>query len=104
MRAAARGELPDALGRRMELFAVSARLLEVVAKDLLELDQAISGSLLDPVRKALMQFSPQLLRNRVVRGVADEVVGEAEVAFATAEAKELLADEREERRCHIARL
>ena len=59
-----------------ELAPVQHRLLEVVADDLVLLDEL--DVLLDPEREALVQVGARLLRQRLVRGVADEEVPEAE--------------------------
>ena len=78
---------------------VAPGLLEVVADDLVELDElrAVSSSQLG---EPLVQLGARRLRQRVVRGVADQQVAEAEgvVAgeLARVGADELLADEREQ--------
>ena len=81
-----------------ELLLVAGGLLEVVAEDLVELDQ-VGGALLQPVGEALVEVGTDCLRQRVVSGVADQQVAEAEGVVAwelrAVGADELLADERE---------
>ena len=60
-----------------ELASVARRLLEVVADDLVELDQ-LARVRVEPVGEALVQLGARLLRQRVVRGVADQQVAEPE--------------------------
>src|SRR5829696_8804395 len=86
-----------------ELRAVAARLLEVVAEDLVELDESGSG-LLEPGREALVEVGAARLRDSVVGGVSDEQVAEAE-AVLTGERRpvrpdQLLSRERGETRGH----
>ena len=57
-----------------ELAMVERRLLEVIAEDLVELDEAASP--LEPAGKACVQLSACLLRERVVGRVADQEVAE----------------------------
>ena len=64
-----------------ELLLVAGGLLEVVAEDLVQLDQLLSA-LLEPVGEALVQLRPGRLRERVVGGVADQQVAEAEAVLA----------------------
>ena len=59
-----------------ELFGVAMGLLEVVADDLVALDE-VRPALLEPDGEALVQLGAGRLRQRVVRGVADEEVPEA---------------------------
>ena len=63
---------------RAELGAVAVALLEVVAEDLLVLGHAVAGDALEPVGELLVQGGAELLRGRLVGGVADEDVLEAE--------------------------
>ena len=63
--------------RISELGAVSVRLLEVIAEDLVVLADAIAGALLEPVGVALVQRRAELLGRGAVGGVADEDVLEA---------------------------
>src|SRR5205085_9056453 len=82
-----------------ELRPVEARLLQVVAEDLVELDE-LGAVLLDPAGEALVKLCASRLRQRVVRGVADEEVAEA-VGVVAGElravgADQLLAHERDE--------
>ena len=60
-----------------ELAPVAGGLLEVVAEDLVQLDE-IGAALLEPVGEALVQLGAGRLRQRVVGGVADQEVPEAE--------------------------
>ena len=70
----------------------AARLLEVVAHDLLELVHARRGGVLEPVREALVQLRARLLRQRPVGGVADQDVAEAE-GVVVAEGRAVGADQ-----------
>ena len=80
-----------------ELCVVAARLLQVIAEDLLLLDQPFSGHLLEPAREAAVQIRAHLLRDRRIRRVADQEVAEAVGVGAGDRAarrlQELLADE-----------
>src|SRR5439155_20774635 len=67
-------ELPILLRRRAQFRAISVRLFQVVADALL----VLAGALLEPLRVALVQLAADLLRERVVRGVPDQWVPEAE--------------------------
>ena len=60
-----------------ELGAVAAGLLEVVAEDLVQLDQ-LGAVLLQPGCEALVEVGAGRFRQRVVGGVADQQVAEAE--------------------------
>ena len=60
---------------------VAGGLLEVVAEDLVQLDQLLAA-LLEPAGEALVQLRPRGLRERVVGGVADQQVAEAEAVLA----------------------
>jgi hypothetical protein len=81
-RALARGGQPHRTSCRQavvvaaELAPVEHRLLEVVADDLVLLDEV--HVLLDPEREALVQIGARLLRQRIVGSVADQEVTEAE--------------------------
>ena len=90
--------------RHPELGAIAARLLQVVAEDLVELDQ-IAAVLGEPAGEALVQLRPRRLRERVVGGVADQQVPEAEGVLAgklaLVGADELLANERGQARHHL---
>ena len=83
---------------RPQLSPVAERLLEVVAEDLLDLDDPLAGPLLDPDDEALVQVGPHLLGDPGVRGIADQLVTEAVPLLAghdrTVRADQLLADER----------
>src|SRR5207245_9666000 len=62
--------------RRSDLLAVASRLFEVVADDLVLLDQM--RVCVEPDRELLVQFGPHFLRERLVGRVADEQVPEPE--------------------------
>jgi hypothetical protein len=62
--------------QRAELDAIAVRVLEVVPDDLVQLDEA-GAVLLEPEGEALVQLRPGRLRQRLVRGIADEQVAEA---------------------------
>ena len=62
---------------RTKLGAKAERLLEVVADDLLVLGGSLTGRGLEKGRRPLVQLRPCLLRQALVRGVADEDVTEA---------------------------
>ena len=83
---------------RVELGAVAVRLLEVVADDLVELDELTVT--LEPARKPLVQLGPRLLGQSVVRGVADQEVTETEGLVLRARRAlrpdQLLANERQQ--------
>ena len=74
-----RGQL--AVAGSPELGAVAAGLLEVVAEDLVQLDE-LGAVLLEPGREALVEVCAGRLRQRVVGGVADQEVAEAEAVLA----------------------
>lgn len=59
----------------IELPPVAVGLLQVVAEDLLALDELLP---LEPVREVLMEICPRCLRQRLVRGIADQDVTKAE--------------------------
>ena len=61
---------------RTELRAVTVGLLEVIAENLVELDQrlAVDG---EPVGESFVQLGPGRFRQRLVGGVADEQVAKA---------------------------
>ncbi len=63
------------LVHRPQLRAVAVRLLEVVADELVLLDQP-GTALLQPAPEALVQLGPRRLRQRLVGGVPDEQVAE----------------------------
>jgi hypothetical protein len=75
------------------------RLLEVVADDLVPLDEVVGR---EPVGKTLVQLGASRFRQRLVRGIANEEVPEAEALVARegrpGRADELLADEGREMR------
>ena len=78
---AGRGQVPrcargDLRCRGAELGPVPRRLLEVVAEDLVQLDE-VGASLRDPGGESLVQLGASGLRQRLVRRVADEQVAEA---------------------------
>ena len=64
-----------------ELCLVAGGLLEVVAEDLVQLDE-VGAALLEPAGEALVQLGADRLRQRVVGGVADQQVAEAEAVLA----------------------
>ncbi len=70
-----------AVDGQAELVTVPACLLEVVADDLVELDE-IGAVALEPRREALVQRGPRGLGQRVVGGVSNEEVPEAEAVLA----------------------
>ena len=75
------GEPVLVLAARAELDPEAVGLLEVVADDLVELG-AVAGVALGPGGQALVQLRAEPLRHRVVGGVADEDVAEAEAVLA----------------------
>ena len=77
---------------RPERNAISERLLEMVADDLLELAQTVPGRPLEPGSVALVQVGPGVLRQRPVGGVANQRVAEA-VGFLAGEVRHLRADQ-----------
>ena len=87
-----------------ELGAVAAGLLEVVAEDLVQLDE-LGPVLLQPGCEALVEVGAGRLRQRVVGGVADQQVAEAEAVLAgelrPVRPDQLLADERGQARRHL---
>src|SRR5690348_11555157 len=60
-----------------QLTAVASRLFEVVADDLVELDQLVPVPI-EPARKLRVELCASLLRQRVVGGVTDEQMPKAE--------------------------
>src|SRR5262245_37360933 len=62
--------------RRVERRSVLIRLLEVVADDLVQLDEA--APLFQPSRESLMELGARLLGQRLVGGVANQKMAEAE--------------------------
>ena len=87
-----------------QLLLVAGRLFEVVAEDLVQLDQLLSA-LLQPAGEALVQLRPGGFRERVVGGVADQQVAEAEAVLACelrlVGTDQLPADERGQARRHL---
>ena len=71
----AAGEAGQLGGFRVELPAVAVRLLEVVAEDLVALDELLA---VQPVRELLVQLCPRRLGQGLVRGIADQDVAKAE--------------------------
>ena len=80
MNRGARGEV-CALVDQTEFGRVDVGLLEVVAEDLVELDQ-IGAALLEPLREAPVQLDPGRLRKRFVGGVPDQEMPEPEPVVA----------------------
>ena len=76
----ARGVL-RALVDESELGRVSVSLLEVVAEDLVELDE-LSATLREPLREAPVELGPGRLRERLVGGVPDQEMPEPEPVVA----------------------
>ena len=74
-----RGQL--VVGGQPELGAVAARLLEVVAQDLVQLDE-LGPVLLQPGCEALVEVRARRFRQRVVGRVTDQQVAEAEAVLA----------------------
>ncbi len=68
------GEAPRALAGRAELHHGAVGLIEVIADDLLELH----APAVEPSGEAFVQIGPELLRDALVRGVADQQVSEPE--------------------------
>ena len=95
------GELPRRLTRRAELDPVAIRPLEVVADDLVELDE-IGGTLGDPAGEARVQVGAGRFRERLVGRVADQQVAEAKGVLSrklrAIRAQQFPANERRERR------
>ncbi len=92
------------VGRHPELGSVAAGLLEVVAEDLVQLDE-LGAVLLEPGCEALVQLGAGRLGQRVVSGVADQQVAEAEAVLAyevgLVRPDQLLAHERGQARSHV---
>ena len=86
-----------------ELGLVAGRLLQVVTEDLVQLDE-VGASLFEPCREALVQLGSGRLGQRVVGGVSDQQVAEAEGVFRRnlrrVGADQALADEGGEARRH----
>ena len=61
-----------------ELDSEAVRLLEVVAEDLLVLDDPVTGHPLEPGRELFVENGAEPLRGRAIRHVADEDVLEPE--------------------------
>ena len=112
-RAAAGGQAPPrrrgqhAVVGQPELDAVAAGLLEVVAEDLVQLDE-LGPVLLQPGGEALVEVGAGRLRQRLVGGVADQQVAEAEAVLARelrpVRPDQLLAHERGQARRHLGLL
>ena len=89
---------------RPEIGAVATGDLEVVAEELVQLDE-FGPVLLQPGREALVEACPGGFRERVVGRVADEDVAEAEAVLAREQRRvrrdQLLANERGETRRHL---
>ena len=85
--------------RHAELSPISRGLLEVVPDDLVQFDE-VGTVLVEPVREALVQVGSFGLRQRLVGGVADQEMPEAEAVLArelrTVGAHQLAADQRGE--------
>ena len=100
-----RGQL--VVGGHPELGAVAAGLLEVVAEDLVQLDE-LGPVLLQPGCEALVELGAGRFRQRVVGGVADQQVAEAEAVLAgelrLVGPDQLLAHERGQARRHLGLL
>ena len=64
-----------------ELGRVPIALLEVIADELVSLDER-GAMLVEPAREALVQLRARSLRQRLVGGIADEEVAEAEGVLA----------------------
>ena len=83
---------------RPERLSVPERLLEVVADDLVLLLGALAADAADPRGEPLVQVGAAFLGDRLVRGVADQDVAEAERLLAgdhrAIRPHELLADQR----------
>src|SRR5262249_38080786 len=62
----AAGEAGELGGLRVELSAVAVRLLEVVAENLIALDELLA---VQPVRELLVQLCPRRLGQGLVRGI-----------------------------------
>ena len=69
------GEVGELRIAGVELRAVAVGLLEVVADDLVALDELVRR---EPVGEALVELGPGCLRERLVGGIADQQVPEAE--------------------------
>ena len=87
-----------------ELLPVAGGLLEVVAEDLIELDQVSSMSF-EPTRKALMQLRARRFPEPFIGGIANQQVAKAE-AVVTDDLRplrtdQLLTDEAGEPRRHL---
>src|SRR4051812_28769583 len=99
----AAGEAEQLGGFWVELPAVAVRLLEVVADDLVCLDQFVRR---EPVGELLVQLRSRRLRQRLVRSIADEQMPEAETLVHRkrrwCRADQLLADKRGEMLLHAA--
>src|SRR6188472_1797258 len=70
------GEGADMFVPLAEPFPIVVRLLQVIAKDLLVLDDTIAGARLEPVGEALVENRAFLLWQCLIRRVADEEMAE----------------------------
>jgi hypothetical protein len=88
-----------------QLCLVADGLLEMVPENLVQLDE-IPTALFQPTGDALVQIGPGRLRQRVVGGIANQEVAEAEAVLdreqGLVRTDQLLADERGEMRRHLA--
>ena len=102
-RGCATGEVVETGIGAVEFGPVAVGALQVVADDLVLLDERRVP--IEPVGKGLVQRGPGLLRERVVRSVADQEVAEAECLLVRigrlVGSDHLLADEREEVGGHL---
>ena len=98
----AAGEAGQLGGFRVELPAVAVRLLEVVAEDLVALDELLA---VQPVRELLVQSCPRRLGQGLIGGIADQDVAKAEGLVAGKDAavgtNELLAHQRRQMRFEV---
>ena len=99
----AAGEAEQLGGFRVELPAVAVRLLEVVAEDLVALDELLAVEASPRTARAVRS---RRLRQRLVRRIADQQMAEAEALVHRkrrwCRADQLLAHERGEMRFHAA--
>ena len=97
-------ERPRPIVGAAELCAVVVGLFEVVAEDLVALDE-LGVVVFEPVGEALVQLGPGCLGERVVGGVADQDVAEAERVLAGERGPvgpdQLLAHQRGQPRGHL---
>jgi hypothetical protein len=76
------GQRPDLLIDRAQLAPVVDRLLQVEADDLVVLAGPLPAHLLEPRGEALVQLATILLGERLIGGIADQVVAELEGVLA----------------------